>query len=638
MLQLLESRYNITLLERNSNPTLHLFGGTDHYAIITVDECTAIIMQDIEELATTERASDAIILRLTTLALQYSCVWLIFYPKQDLNSQYCFNGKVFHNLALIYAALVPFVLKSEETEVKVVILPGIAQTAKVIRQIADLTLISSDRDPFIWLDRSWLTTLPTEEEKQLVAFPSLNSLVAQLMLNKAPSLLWMLSATVNELQEILREVPGKVLKLFSQITALHKLSNSEGPRNAQHERSTFAPPLSEPAESELYPEIAENGHCARGELKEQKSLEMTHVQEGEASWEPVKDVSAVQFQEVKPGFETRGETCSVYSTQTEMRQKIETALNERKDPPHFLESSDYNAEAQHQSIARSQNIVPVVNTQQTAPLSNSLFDHLDQLLMKNHSDPLETDLYPENGKLSSLEQLCSREHIYTTKNKYQRANEIKGMKTSSDTELSFFLQQEVDVSYGLRKKEDMLLTMQRLAKTQHPILQHQAFPDSSEKHLENLFHPLIDPLCHQGNRDIENNPKKMPYIKPKFTGDDSVSRQYTYVDKPHISGGSYFPLKGTDFCNKITDQTFHSEAVKRGMGKKRLCSGTRMNEWIGSPSAVPDESLTDTASFYMYTPTSSELRYQFLPELKKRRLTYEKVPGRIDGQTRLKFF
>ncbi|GCC29622.1 hypothetical protein chiPu_0008065 [Chiloscyllium punctatum] len=126
--------------------------------------------------------------------------------------QYCFNEKIFHSLSLIYAALVPFVMKSEKIEVKVVLAPGITETTQVVRQIADITLLSSNQDPFTWLDRSWLSTLPTEDEKQLLDFPSLNSLVAQLMLRRSPSMEWLLSATFNELQEILPEVPGKALK------------------------------------------------------------------------------------------------------------------------------------------------------------------------------------------------------------------------------------------------------------------------------------------------------------------------------------------------------------------------------------------------------------------------------------------
>lgn len=47
----------------------------------------------------------------------------------------------------------------------------------------------------------------------LLDFPCINPLVAQLMLNKGPSIHWILSATLCQLQELLPEVPEKVLKV-----------------------------------------------------------------------------------------------------------------------------------------------------------------------------------------------------------------------------------------------------------------------------------------------------------------------------------------------------------------------------------------------------------------------------------------
>lgn len=38
-------RFNITVLERSHCPSLQMLGGTHHYAVITVDESTAILIQ-----------------------------------------------------------------------------------------------------------------------------------------------------------------------------------------------------------------------------------------------------------------------------------------------------------------------------------------------------------------------------------------------------------------------------------------------------------------------------------------------------------------------------------------------------------------------------------------------------------------
>ncbi|KAG5212947.1 hypothetical protein JEQ12_008733, partial [Ovis aries] len=123
---------------------------------------------DLEEL-NCEKASDNIIMRLMALSFQYSYCWIILYAKKPLNSEYHLTEKTLHHLALIYAALVSSGLKSEELDVK--------------------------------------------EEMYLLDFPSVTPLVAQLMLNKGPSLNWILLATLCQLQELLPEVPEKVLKI-----------------------------------------------------------------------------------------------------------------------------------------------------------------------------------------------------------------------------------------------------------------------------------------------------------------------------------------------------------------------------------------------------------------------------------------
>nr|XP_014352900.1 PREDICTED: uncharacterized protein C9orf84-like isoform X2 [Latimeria chalumnae] len=118
LLQLLESKYNISVLERSCSQSLQLFGGTDCYVVVTVDECTVIFIQSLQDLDV-EKSSDNITLRLMALSLQYSCCWMVFYSNKDLDSQYSFTGKVLHNLVLIYTALVLFVLKSKDFGVKV---------------------------------------------------------------------------------------------------------------------------------------------------------------------------------------------------------------------------------------------------------------------------------------------------------------------------------------------------------------------------------------------------------------------------------------------------------------------------------------------------------------------------------------
>ncbi|KAF7244643.1 hypothetical protein EYD10_09234, partial [Varanus komodoensis] len=140
-------------------------------------------MQNMEEL-NYEKSSDIIALRLMVLSLQYSSCWVILYSRERLR---------------------------------------VEETALLVRQIADHILMISKRHPQEWLDKSWLSVLPSEAETCLLTFPCMNPLVAQLMLKKSPSIEWLLSATFDQLQELLPEVPEKVLKHFSDITSLYTL-------------------------------------------------------------------------------------------------------------------------------------------------------------------------------------------------------------------------------------------------------------------------------------------------------------------------------------------------------------------------------------------------------------------------------
>lgn len=59
----------------------------------------------------------------------------------------------------------------------------------------------------------WWWGLVLQEERCLSQFPSINPLVGQLMLQRAPSFQWLLAASLSQLTELLPEVPQKVLKV-----------------------------------------------------------------------------------------------------------------------------------------------------------------------------------------------------------------------------------------------------------------------------------------------------------------------------------------------------------------------------------------------------------------------------------------
>ncbi|NWZ05999.1 SHOC1 protein, partial [Agelaius phoeniceus] len=225
ILQLFESKYSITFVERSSSYSLRLFGSADHYVVLTVDECTAIFLQTVEEL-NYEDSCDTVISRLTALSLQYTCCWIIFYSKERLSLEYSLKGNTLLNLVLIYATLIELTQKTEDFEVKVVLTPGIEETALVIRQIADNVLIASNISPYEWLDKSWLSVLPSETEKCLLTFPCINPLVAQFMLKKGSTLNRLFLASFDQLQELLPQAPKKVLKHFSDMISSYSLNTA----------------------------------------------------------------------------------------------------------------------------------------------------------------------------------------------------------------------------------------------------------------------------------------------------------------------------------------------------------------------------------------------------------------------------
>ncbi|XP_037387464.1 protein shortage in chiasmata 1 ortholog isoform X2 [Pygocentrus nattereri] len=210
LLHLLESTYNMTLLERSYSQSMQKLESPDRYDVITVDEKTAILLQDLEELQR-EKASNSVVIRLSALSLQFTRCWIILHCGEQ-HSKLVY-GDTFNNLVLIYSSFVLFGLKSEDLDVKVFLVRDVADIAWYVYQICLHTLLSSEKSVWSWLDRDWFSVLQTEEESCLVCFPCINPLVSQLMLRRAPSLQWLLEASFSELKDKFPEIPHKVCKL-----------------------------------------------------------------------------------------------------------------------------------------------------------------------------------------------------------------------------------------------------------------------------------------------------------------------------------------------------------------------------------------------------------------------------------------
>ncbi|KAK3538708.1 hypothetical protein QTP86_014154 [Hemibagrus guttatus] len=218
LLQLMESTYNMTLLERIHSPSLQQLGPTDLYDIITVDENTAILLQELAELEQ-ERTAEHVVLRLSALSLQFSRCWVILHCSGHYSALVC--GEVFSNLSLIYSALVLFGQKTDRLDVKVLLAYNVADIARRVQQVCFHTLLNSRRDVCSWLERQWFSVLPTEEEQCLLYFPCVNCVVAQLLLSRSLSLQWLLEASHTQLEELFPEISPSI---FNDFTATHRLS------------------------------------------------------------------------------------------------------------------------------------------------------------------------------------------------------------------------------------------------------------------------------------------------------------------------------------------------------------------------------------------------------------------------------
>ncbi|XP_049630684.1 protein shortage in chiasmata 1 ortholog [Suncus etruscus] len=552
ILQLLESSYNITLVERCCNNSLKLFGSTEHYIIMTIDEQTTIILQDLEEL-NCERASDNIIMRLMALSFQYNYCWIILYTKERFNSEYHLTEKTHQHLAQIYAAMASCGLKSE-LDVKLIISPGVKETALLIRQIADHNLMTSKRDPYDYLDKSGFEVSPSTEEIYLLDFPCINPLVAQLMLNKGPSLHWILLATLSQLQELLPEVPKKVLKQFCDITSLFKISSS---------------PMKNPSETSSPPENNIQNFASQSSA----SGPLNSVIQESNEYYQYLDLGDTEQRD------------------TNMTSNYNSPYMELKQIPGLLPPVTYY----QASYWKGSNCNP--NTMQNNPF---LINRESRNMAKNsffNQNNSETDLFS-----SGLKQLYS-EPI-----------------SSADTQERFipnfinYQERGIYKAEGSIKKEASAPTPEcshwNIAKNvqEHHLIN---LPYSTEQTTSNKSFFQGDNLFTSHQKQVLDELGGFRYESSSCGAEKSVCGEL-----PSLSSLDLFHTSDSHVNQKEFNNSYIKQSAKKWLGQKRH------SEF--SSTSREKESLTGGMC--------SQLQF------KKRRLIYEKVPGRVDGQTRLTFF
>ncbi|XP_059869316.1 protein shortage in chiasmata 1 ortholog [Delphinus delphis] len=565
ILQLLETKYNITLVERCCSESLKLFGGTEHYVVVTIDEDTTIILQDLEEL-NCEKASDNIIMRLMALSFQYSYCWIILYAKKPLNSEYCLTEKTLHHLALIYAALVSSGLKSEELDVKLLIAPGVEETALLIRQIADHNLMTSKRDPHEWLDKSWLEISPSKEEMYLLDFPSVNPLVAQLMLNKGPSLNWILLATLCQLQELLPEVPEKVLKHFCDITSLFKISPSV----------TKSPQISSPQENRNQTSAFTSQTSASGSSD-----------------------SVIQEHNEYYQYSDLGETVH---EDTNATSNYNSSLMKLKEMPCILPPvTSYNQTSYWKVSSCNPNIM-----QNNSFLTNIEARNVSGSSFLNQNDS-ESDVFSLGLTAMNCETMISpidtQKRVTPNFINYQKkeTHEAKG-PTNKELSAPVFSLESSQSPLHWNFKRNVWQQQNHSFNLQYGAEQNTCDKWSSQK--DNLFtnqqkclsDELEGLICESSNAE---------------------TKKTFWKELPSVPSLDLFCASDSNVSQKEFNSLYFYQRAGKCLGQKRHS--------VSSSNSGDKKSLPDF--------TCSQL-----PPFKKRRLVYEKVPGRHDGQTRLRFF
>uniref|UniRef100_H0X473 Shortage in chiasmata 1 n=1 Tax=Otolemur garnettii TaxID=30611 RepID=H0X473_OTOGA len=567
ILQLLESNYNITLVERCYSESLKLFGSTECYVVVTIDEHTAIILQDLEEL-NCEKASNNIIMRLMALSFQYSYCWIIVYTKETLNSEYQLREKTLHHLALIYAALVSSGLNSEELDVKLIIAPGVEETALIIRQIADHSVMTSKREPHEWLDKSWLEVSPSKEEMYLLDFPCINPLVAQLMLHKGPSLHWILIATLCQLQELLPEVPEKVLKHFCSITSLFKISSSS---------TTKSPQISSPWE---------NGNQS-GTFTSQSSA-------SDSSGSVIQEHNDYyQYSELEEIGEEDINTTSNYNS----------SFMELKEMPYTSPSvTSYNQTSYWKDSTCNPNIVQnnnpfLVDTESRRAACNSFVTQNDS----------ESDIFSLGLTQINCETVISPTDIQKRVVPNFMQDQKKGTR-----EVKRFINKEVSAPLFSLEASQSLLHWNSKKK----LWERETDSFNLHNGIEQTTH---DKWYRQKDHLFTTQQKCLLDELEDFTCETSaVGTKKTFWRKlSSVPSLDLLCASGSNVNPKELNRHSFYQRTSKCVGQKR------------HPESSSNSRDEESSTGFM----SSQL-----PQFKKQRLMYEKVPGRTDGQTRLKFF
>ncbi|XP_069127255.1 protein shortage in chiasmata 1 ortholog-like isoform X2 [Argopecten irradians] len=214
LLQLLETRHNLTIMERDYDQIKSI--DEMYFADLVIDERTCVVVQSVHDMAEVWQY-ELFNSKILTLSLKFTTCWIIFYHSQKSKMQ---NSCV-KNINR-FRATVENLDGKRDFFIKTFITNSASEAAMFVRQVCD----TSEKMSAVWKDgswrkRAWLTEECSEEEKTLLSFPCFNSFSAQLVLQKM-SVAKLCSSSYSELSLLLPWMPQKFLKSFLDMVSSEK--------------------------------------------------------------------------------------------------------------------------------------------------------------------------------------------------------------------------------------------------------------------------------------------------------------------------------------------------------------------------------------------------------------------------------
>ncbi|XP_048255631.1 protein shortage in chiasmata 1 ortholog-like isoform X1 [Haliotis rufescens] len=209
LLQLLESRHNIAVIERDNSDS-----DSRPSVDVIVDERHCVVLHSLLDISD-EWQVEHLSRKLVVLGLQFTYCWVIFYSTAATSTGYLLPNAVVANICKLEAALANLNSNTERFQVtyKLLIAYNLVQLAATVRTCCDKCVEMST----VWTKqqwtRPWISGEASRDEKFLTSLQCLNSFSAQLLLSRT-SIGSLLSCTLPQLQQIAPELPEKVHLMF----------------------------------------------------------------------------------------------------------------------------------------------------------------------------------------------------------------------------------------------------------------------------------------------------------------------------------------------------------------------------------------------------------------------------------------